>query len=132
MASIGAIFTSTHHTKQLNPWPNSSASHVVNQSQLSACQGEVEPFEEHPSSYEHPTSLRNKPLQKQPGQLSAPIPDWIISVYSHHLMVKSMSCCCVHGSWLFSDSVTYAVGDLVLVLQLQWTSVKCGELINLW
>ena len=26
MASIGVITTSTYHTKQLNPWPNSSAS----------------------------------------------------------------------------------------------------------
>ena len=25
MTSIGAIFTSTCHTKQINPWPNSSA-----------------------------------------------------------------------------------------------------------
>ena len=25
MASIGAIFTYTYHTKQLNPWQNSSA-----------------------------------------------------------------------------------------------------------
>ena len=39
MASIGAIFTSTYHTKQLNPWTNSSASHVINYSYLSACQG---------------------------------------------------------------------------------------------
>ena len=35
MTSIGVIFT----TKQLNPWPNSSASCVVNYSQLYACQG---------------------------------------------------------------------------------------------
>ena len=39
MASIGTIFTSTYHTKQLNPWQNSSASHVENYSWLSACQG---------------------------------------------------------------------------------------------
>ena len=41
MASIGAIFTSTYHTKQLNPWPNSSASRVVNYSRLSACQEDM-------------------------------------------------------------------------------------------
>ena len=39
MAFIDAIFTSTHHTKQLNQWPNSSASCMVNYSQLSAFQG---------------------------------------------------------------------------------------------
>ena len=29
MTSIGVIFTSKCHTKQLNPWPNSSSSRVV-------------------------------------------------------------------------------------------------------
>ena len=67
MASIDGIFTSTYHTKQLNPWPNSSVSRVGNYSQLSACQGEMEPFEEHPSACGLLTSLRNKPQQKQPG-----------------------------------------------------------------
>ena len=47
MTSIGAIFTAAYHIKQLNPQPNSSSSHVVNYSQLSACQEELEPFEEH-------------------------------------------------------------------------------------
>ena len=41
MASSGAIFTSTYHTKQLNPWPNTPASRVVNYSRLSACQGDM-------------------------------------------------------------------------------------------
>ena len=61
MASVGAIFTSTYHTKQLNPWPNSSASRVVNHSRLSACQGDMEPFEGNPSTRGRLTSLRNKP-----------------------------------------------------------------------
>ena len=46
MASIGAIFTSAYHTKQLNPWTNTSAGYVVNYSLLPACQGEMEPFED--------------------------------------------------------------------------------------
>ena len=49
MAYIGAIFSSTYQTKQLYPWINSSADCMVN-------------------------GLRNKPQQKQHGQLSAPIP----------------------------------------------------------
>ena len=59
MATIGVIFTSTYHTKQLNPWPNSSASHVV--SQLSACQGDMQPFEGDMYTRERLKSLRNKP-----------------------------------------------------------------------
>ena len=79
MASIGAVFTSTYHTKQLNPWPNSSASRVVNYSWLSACQGDMEPFEGNPSTHGCLTSLRNKPQQKQPRQLSASIHASIVS-----------------------------------------------------
>ena len=79
MASIGANFTSTYHTKQLNPWPNSSTSRVVNYSWLSACQGDMEPFEGDPSTRERLTSLRNKPQQKQPRQLSASIHASIVS-----------------------------------------------------
>ena len=45
MASIGAIFTTTYHTKQLNPWPKSPVSHAVKYSQPSACQGDMQPFE---------------------------------------------------------------------------------------
>ena len=46
MTSIGAIFTSTCQTKELNPWPNSSASRVVIYSQLSACQRKMGPFKD--------------------------------------------------------------------------------------
>ena len=79
MTSIGAIFTFTYHTKQLNPWPNSSASRVVNYSRLSACQGDMESFEGDPSTRGRLTSLRNKPQQKQPGQFSASILARIVS-----------------------------------------------------
>ena len=41
MTSIGAIFNSICHTKQLNPWANSSASCMVNHCKLSACQGKM-------------------------------------------------------------------------------------------
>ena len=42
---IGAIFTSTCHTKQPNPWTNSLASCVMIHSRLFACQGNIGPFE---------------------------------------------------------------------------------------
>ena len=45
MQSIGAIFIYKYHKRQLNPWPNSLASHVVNYSWLFACQWDMEPFE---------------------------------------------------------------------------------------
>ena len=102
MAFIGIIFTSAYHTKQLNPWPNSLASRVVNYSRLSGCQGDMEPFEGDPSTYGCLISLRNKPQQKQPGQLSASIylPELLVNVYSYHLMVKMcLAVMCVEGSF---------------------------------
>ena len=66
MDSIGAIFTSTYHTKQPNPWPNTSASCVVNYSWLSTHQEDMEPFKDHLSTHEDMTSLRNMSQQKQP------------------------------------------------------------------
>ena len=74
MTSIDVILTSPYLTKQLNPWQISSASSMVNYNQLSAYQGDMEPFEGDPSTRGHLTSLRNKPQQKQHGQFSASIP----------------------------------------------------------
>ena len=73
MTSISAIFTCIYHTKQLNPQLNSSASCVVNYSWLSACQVDMEPFEGVQNTCGCLTSLRNKPQQKQSGNISASI-----------------------------------------------------------
>ena len=35
----------------------------------------------------------------------------LASVYSYHVMVKSVSSCCVRGRWVFSDPVTYKSGQ---------------------
>ena len=51
MAFIGAILNSTYHTNQLNPWPNSSASCVVNYSWLSAHPGDMVPFKGDPTTH---------------------------------------------------------------------------------
>ena len=110
MASIGVIFTSTYHTKQLNPWPNSSASRVVNYSQLSACQGDMQPFEGDPYTHGCLTSLRNKPSKSSPGNFQHQyLAELLVNMYSYCLMVKSVSCYCVRGSWLFSNLVTYVL-----------------------
>ena len=45
----------------------------ISLSQLSVYLGEKEPFKDHPSTHGHLTSLRNKPWQTQPGQLSKSI-----------------------------------------------------------
>ena len=104
MASIGVIFTSTYHTKQLNPWPN-SASRVVNYSQLSACQGDMQPFEGDPYTRGRLISLRNKPQQKQPGQLSASIPITLNIITFHSPCtdwLRGLICVSRHHHWSFN------------------------------
>ena len=108
MASIGAIFTSTYYTKQLNPWPNSSTSCVVNHSRVSACQREMESFEGDPSIPDVQQALETSHRKISLGNFQHHyLTEWLVNVYSYHLMVKSVSCCCVCGSQLFLDSVTY-------------------------
>ena len=68
---IGAIFNSTYHTKQLNPWPNSPANCVMIYSWPYACPGKMKPFKDHPSTHACLTSLRSKQQQKQPRKLLA-------------------------------------------------------------
>ena len=49
VTQAGVIFTSTYHTKYLNPWPNSPASRVSIYSWLVACSLEMEPLKDHPA-----------------------------------------------------------------------------------
>ena len=119
MASIGVIFTSTYHTKQLNPWPDSSASRVVNYSQLSACQGAMQPFE----GDRYTRGRLTSPSKSSPGNFQHQyLAELLVNVYSYCLMVKSVSCCCVRGSRLFSNLVTYM--DLKEVKELLIWNVK--------
>ena len=114
MVSIGAIFISTYHTKQLNPWPNSSASRVVNYSQLSASKGDMQPLEGDPRTHGCLTSLRNKPCTaKQQNGLGnfqhQYLPELLVNACVQLLFV---SCYCVRGSRLFSNLVTIMNGPL--------------------
>ena len=86
MASIGAIFSATYHTKQLKIYgqhlePTSS---VVIDSQLSACQGEMEPLKDHPSTHGHLTTLKNKPQKSNLGNFQHQyLPKLLVNVYSY-------------------------------------------------
>ena len=102
MAFIGTIFTSTYHTKELNPWPNSSARCVVNYSWLSACQGDMKPFEALMDVWQTSETSHNKSSSGYQY-----LPEVLVTVYSFCLMVKSVSCCCVRESRHFSNHVTF-------------------------
>ena len=139
MALISAIFTYTNHTKKLNPWPNSSASCVANFSRLSACQGVwshlkltwalVDIWQASETSH-NKSNLGNFHHQY------LTLAELLVNVYSYCLMVKSMSWCCVHGSQLFSNLVTY-VANFHLIFCNSW-AVKmplinfCRVAIAMW
>ena len=77
---------------------------------LSACQGEMEPFKDHPSLSTHcrevwhasETNHSKNRLGYFHDQYQY-LPELLVNVYSYRLMVKSVSCCCVHGRQIFSN-----------------------------
>ena len=90
------------------------ASRVVNHSQLSVYQGEMEPSEDHPSTHGCLTSLRKKTQQKQPGQLSAPVPACLncqlMCMYSYR--IDGEMCVLLLCTWkvsFFKSSHIYAI-----------------------
>ena len=80
----------------------------------------VEPFKDHPRTHGHLTNHRNKPQQKQPGHQY--LPELLVNVYNYCSLVKSVSCCCVHGRWLFSNPVIkmcYGIMGISIVFKHQ-------------
>ena len=71
IVSIGAISTSTYHTKQLNAYPSSLPSLFVNYIWLSACPRKIELVKDHLNTHGCLTGLRNKPQKKHLGQFLA-------------------------------------------------------------
>ena len=103
------------HTKQLTPWLNSSISHVlVNYSWLSQLvkgrwshlkiiQALVNIWQASETQASHSKSSQGN-FQHQY------LPELLANAYSYYLMVISMFyCCCVCGSWLFSNQVIFIV-----------------------
>ena len=70
------------------------------------------PFEDRSSTRGCLTSLRNKPQQSKNslGNFQHQyLAELLVNMHSYHLMVKSVSCFCVHGRWLFSNPVTNVI-----------------------
>ena len=114
MTSTGAIFTTAYQIKQLNPWPNSSASHVVNYSRLhmyaSVSKGYVAIWRWPKNSWISDKPQRKGHNKSSPGNFQHhAIPAWIVSQFVQLLFdaEKYVLMLCVCGRWLFSNLVTY-------------------------
>ena len=46
----------------------------------------------------------------------------LVNMFRYHLMMKRVSCFCVHGNWLFSDPVTYV---LLNICDSMWENLAC-------
>ena len=104
------LFSAPHscHTKLLNPWPNSSASHVVKLitagcllvkgrwNHLKTTHVLMDAWQASETSHSK-SILGNFQYQC--------LPELLVDVYSYRLIEKSVSCCCVCGRWLFSNLV---------------------------
>ena len=90
-----------YHIKQQNPWPNSLASCMVNYSQFLVVQGKWSHLKVTWALMDiwetnHSRSNLGNSQQQYLSEL-------LVNVYSYHVMVKSVPCCCVHGSHHFSN-----------------------------
>ena len=84
----GVIFSSMYHTKQLNPWANSSASHEVKYSWLSACQGRWSHLKITQAFMNVQQASETSHNKSSLWQLSVPMPKLLVNVYRYYLMVK--------------------------------------------
>ena len=113
MAPIDAILTSTYHTKQLNPCSNSLVSRLVNYSWLSACQGDMGPFEGDQALVDVWQASEASHSKSNLGNFQHQYPTKVlINVCSYCLMVKKcVDVVCIKGGFsqiqsqilLFSD-----------------------------
>ena len=72
------------------------------------CPGKMSPFKDDLSTRRHLTSLSNKPQQTKAAwaTLSTKASEFLVNVYSYHLMVKSLPCRSVHRRQLLSNPAT--------------------------
>ena len=102
MAFIGVIFPSTYH--KVAKSTAKLTSQLCGDLQPAGCLSPGDGPSQH--SWTSDRTQKNKPQQKQLGQLSALLADMLASVYSYHVMVKSISFCCVRGRRVISNPVT--------------------------
>ena len=92
-------------------------------SQLSACPVEMEPFKNHyEQSWMSDKTQKHATAKVAWAAFSTDLPEMLGSVYSYCVMVKGVSCCCVHGRRLFSNPITYIsylyyTKEVIIVMQ---------------
>ena len=89
-------------------------SHVVKYSWLSVHQGEIEPFEDHPSTCEQASQARHS--KGSLGNFDHKyLSKLLVYAYYYHLMEKSVSSCCMYGRKIFSNSVTIIYWSCLII-----------------
>ena len=109
MASIDAIFTSTYHAKQLNPWPNSSSTHIMISGEIIACCLLVKViwrWIKHSWTSDEPQIQATAKLSSLGNFQHQYLAELLVNVYRYCLMMKIVPCCCVRRRWLFSTWIT--------------------------
>ena len=68
-------------------------------------------FEGDPSTHRHLTSSETNHSKSSLGNFHQYLAELLVNVYSYHLVVKSVSCCCVCGRRIFTNPVTIDPND---------------------
>ena len=116
MTSIGVITTSTYHTKQLNPWPNSSPSHVVNYSQLSACQGDIVSIWRQPKHLRMSDEPQKQGTAKEFQHLF--LPELLVNVYSDCYKIHQKCQSKISTNKLYGTQYKVAVCITIILFQV--------------
>ena len=76
----------------------------------------MEPFKDHLSTHgcltrALETSYSKSSLNNFQHQY---LPELLVKMYSYCTVEKSVSYCCVHGLWLFSNTITYSFNKITI------------------
>ena len=103
---------------------SSASSHVVNYSQRSACQGDCSHLKATSTLVDVRQASETSYSKSSPGNFQHQyLAELLVNVNSYCLMAKSVSCCCVRGSQLFLNLVTYTPYLLEMCLPAYVTGV---------
>ena len=124
ITSIDANFSSTSHKIAIS-MTDLSTSHVVTLAGCLLFQGRRSHFKDQWRTCECLISLRNK--RSLCNFQYWYLPELLVNVYVQlSFDGKNVHCCCVHGSWLFSNPVTYFLKARRHVYALLYNTHLCN------
>ena len=125
----------------LQPFTLYLCTDCITQALLQGCWGVVRmplkqrclQFKDHLSTHGHLISLKNKQQQSSLNDFQHQyLSELLVNAYSYHMMVKSVSCCCVCRKRLFSNPVTNAGNCILYFTQCSSSAISKHQTYFAW